>query len=148
RDGAGHIELAAGGVVVGDADGGLDLQLVAGVAGDDVDQTTGGVTAEQGALGPLQHFDAFDVVELEHRRLHVGDVDAVHVDGVAALFAGTGTGVADAADEEHRHRTGVHDLHAGGDLRQGDGGVDTGIGQGVGLDRHHRNGHLLQVLRA
>ena len=77
-------------VVVTHGDVGVAVHIVHGRGdGDHVDRATGGVLAEQGALGATQHLDALQIQEVGLQGEGRGHVDAVQVVG----HRGVGNGV-------------------------------------------------------
>ena len=76
-------------------------------AGDVFDRAADRVAAVQRSLRAAQHFDPFDVVDVEHRALRAVEVDVVEIEADALLEAGDRILLADAADEGGQRRVGA-----------------------------------------
>jgi hypothetical protein len=138
-------------VVIAVARLGIALHLVhVGLFGDDVDQAGRCVAAEQGALRPAQHLDPFDLAELVQTDARARAVDSVDEHGDRAFEARIVADRADAADTGGAVRFGA----GGGDQQGGRELVELAdVGRArilhrFGVDRRHRDRHVLQDLLA
>ena len=95
RGGYDGIGLVIG--AIGRAD--LEVGLVRKRLGHVLHRAADGVAAVERALRTAQHFDALDVVDVEHRRLRAVEIDVVEIDADALLEARNRILLADAADE-------------------------------------------------
>src|SRR3546814_14162082 len=75
------------GVIIAVAHIGIGRKIIARLGGHKVDRARYGVLAEQGALRPAQHLDALDIDERLVDRRRLAEIDAVEIDGDAAVEA-------------------------------------------------------------
>ena len=96
----------------------LQAEIVGQALGHILDRAAHGVAAIERALRTAQNFDAFDVIDVEHRTLRAVEVHVVEVDADALFKARNRILLANAADE----------------------GRKGGVGAAAGFQRHV--GHL------
>ena len=143
-------DLAAPCAVVAVTGLGLDAQVFRRLARDEGDAAAGRVAAEQRALRPAQHFDAFDVHHVERAGARTADVDAIDIEAIGGVepesFAGRG---GDTADRDHRRAAAggtLHDGDVGGQTAEVAGIADAELFNLFGAERADGDGDILQVL--
>ena len=147
RKPARHEHAGAQRGVVVDLRLGLDVQLVAGAPGGDLDDAAGRVAAEQGALRPLEHGHLLDVGQLLVALVLVGQVDAVDIERDRILDDVARR--ADAADRGLEHAAaGGPGVEPGSDRAQRGQTGDARLRQLLAVDGGDDDRHPLQVLRA
>ena len=121
--GGDSIHLAEG------ADGAAQVEhrAIGQAAGDIFDRAANRVAAVERALWPAQHFDPFDVINVEHRSLGAVEIDVVEVQADALFKPGDRILLADAANEGGQGRV--------GSARGFDGDVWRGIADVGDVDR-------------
>ncbi len=126
---------------------GVEARLVAERLGHVLDRAADRVAAVQRALRAAQHFEALDVVNVEHGALRAGHVHVVNVETDAGLETPERVLLADAADEGDQRRVGAA-RHLQGEVGRGllqprdvlrADGLDA-----FGRECGHRDRHVLQ----
>ena len=139
--GAGHQPAIVRAGIAGRA---ARLEIIAGLAGDDVDRAAQRILAIKRPLRPAQHLDPLDIEQRVVEIGGVGPIDAVDEEAHARLHR-LHQRDADAADRhEGASRTIAGDIEAG---RQSSGFTDTVDilpCKGVAADRGHRDRHVQQ----
>ena len=101
------MEFALIGAEIAGASRGRQLELAAGLLGDDIDRAAFGVSAKQGALRTLQDFDAFNVIEGRAETLRTAQLNTVDIDPDTLVAGGLVT------VGENANAADVHDQSAG-----------------------------------
>ena len=126
---------------------GMDAAEI-GLGGDEVDDARRCVAAEQRALRPAQHFDAFEVEEFAFEQAGRGERHVVDVDRRRLIARYADAQVADAADREAGGRIArFREGDAGQRLLQRDRVDDLLLFDVVGGKGADRDRHVLQPLR-
>ena len=97
-DGYVYAEMSVDHVEVTGLDGHEATEFVAGLLADHVDGAADGVLTEQTALRAAQHFDTFQVHQIQHTARQASQVHTVHVDTDSGILVGKKRAAADTAD--------------------------------------------------
>jgi len=137
------VKFALVGAEIASASRGRELELAAGLLGDDVDGAAFGVAAKQGALGTLQDFNAFNVIEGRAETLGTAQINAIDIDADALVAGGLVT------VGQNPNAADVHDQSAGageegrnlqgrdGTVAEVDQGGDVAVLKGLGGEHRH-----------
>ncbi len=146
-----HDQRAVELVVIAERHADLAFQLLARPVGLDQQRTTGGVLAEQRALGSAQHLHRADIVHVQQGAVRARDIDAIEVDAHPGVDVRLRVALPDAAYidiGDTGDAVACLHFHAGNGLVEVGNIEDSAACQLFTRKSRHRDRCLLQVLLA